>query len=221
MKKRIIAICTVVALIALVATATLAYMTDTDTATNTFTIGKVDITLDEPNWDPDNNKLIPGTYLDKDPTVTVESGSEDAYVFVSVEINEFDSFLAIAANELGVSVDDLVDGLADESLIPDFLDIFFKTIDSSDWTLMNPEAFDSVDDSTAQVTLTFGYNSTCAAGDAVTLFSQVGFPASAPSDVLDGLYGTGSTAETFDMVITASAIQAEGLADLDAAYAEL
>ena len=40
---------------ALAAGGTAAYLTDFETATNSFTIGKVDIELDEPNWKPDDN----------------------------------------------------------------------------------------------------------------------------------------------------------------------
>lgn len=35
---------------ALAAGGTAAYLTDFETATNSFTVGKVDIDLDEPNW---------------------------------------------------------------------------------------------------------------------------------------------------------------------------
>ncbi|MFR8012464.1 MAG: SipW-dependent-type signal peptide-containing protein [Clostridia bacterium] len=65
---------------------TIAYLTDkTDTITNTFTVGKVDINLTETAR---TYKMIPGTTLDKDPTVTVEKGSEDSWVFVKVEESE-------------------------------------------------------------------------------------------------------------------------------------
>ena len=37
---------------ALAAGGTAAYLTDFETATNSFTVGKVDIDLDEPNWKP-------------------------------------------------------------------------------------------------------------------------------------------------------------------------
>ena len=72
-----------------------AYLTDiTDTKTNVFTVGKVEITLDEtdvddstPNKDRDNSntyKIIPGVTFDKDPMVTVKAGSADCWVFVEV-----------------------------------------------------------------------------------------------------------------------------------------
>lgn len=75
---------------------TLAYLTSKDTVTNTFSVGKVAITLDELDVDNstegenDRDKanayhLLPGETYDKDPTVHVLANSEDAWVFVNVE----------------------------------------------------------------------------------------------------------------------------------------
>ena len=74
---------------------TIAYLTDTtDPVTNTFTVGKVDITLTETfNTDTDGNQkndawkaqLIPGTTYTKDPVVTVTDDSEDCWLFVKFE----------------------------------------------------------------------------------------------------------------------------------------
>lgn len=86
---------------------TMAYLTDTKTVTNTFTVGSVAITLDEAKVNLDgqpldeNNqvvdvtnahrqttndyKLMPGKTYTKDPTVHVQANSENAYIFVKVE----------------------------------------------------------------------------------------------------------------------------------------
>ena len=78
---------------------TIAYLTDTDTVTNTFTVGKVDITLDEAkvteygvidstaNTRVTENtyKLIPGHNYTKDPTIHVATGSEDCWLFAKIE----------------------------------------------------------------------------------------------------------------------------------------
>lgn len=81
MKKRIITICLALAILAsLAAGASLAFFTDTDNATNTFTTGKVDIKLYE-TFDPDNAKLLPGANVNKDVYIELEDGSEDAYVW--------------------------------------------------------------------------------------------------------------------------------------------
>lgn len=74
---------------------TLAYLTDTDSAKNTFTVGHVKINLDEAKVGDDGKKLtddsaervqknsyhlLPGHVYDKDPTVTVLKGSDESYV---------------------------------------------------------------------------------------------------------------------------------------------
>lgn len=65
---------------------TLAFLTDTKSATNTFTIGNVAIDLLEPNWDENNAKNItPKAKVAKDPQI-VNKGVNDAYVFLTVEV---------------------------------------------------------------------------------------------------------------------------------------
>lgn len=72
---------------------TIAWLTaEPEKVTNTFTVGKIDITLTEST---DAYKMIPGWIIDKDPVVTVKAGSEDAWVFVVVtEENKLDSYIA-------------------------------------------------------------------------------------------------------------------------------
>ncbi len=78
--KKIISLVLVLVLALTAIGGTLAYFTDTDNATNTFTIGKVDITLEEV-FDKDNAKLMPGIDINKDVVISVEEGSETSYVW--------------------------------------------------------------------------------------------------------------------------------------------
>ena len=91
-KKKILALCLIVCLLATaVVGGTLAYFTDTDEATNTFTVGDVKIHIDEwmqneaGDWVEytDNQKLAP-IAQSKAPfnklVETVNDGSEDAYI---------------------------------------------------------------------------------------------------------------------------------------------
>ena len=78
---------------------TMAYFTSkTETVNNTFTVGNVNITLDETKTDALGNKvnpevkvtsneynLLPGKDYTKDPTVHVAKNSEDCYLFVTVK----------------------------------------------------------------------------------------------------------------------------------------
>ena len=92
MKKKIMAAALAICMMAtLVVGMSLAYFTDTDSKTNTFTVGNVDITLTEPSWLGDTSedavRLIPGKTIAKDPTITVAQGSQTAYTFMKVELS--------------------------------------------------------------------------------------------------------------------------------------
>ena len=88
MKKKVLSVFLVVALIAITAMGTLAYFTDTDDAENVFTVGNVSIDLTEPNWEgegkEDAPEVYPGEALAKDPTVT-NDGANPCFVRVKVE----------------------------------------------------------------------------------------------------------------------------------------
>ena len=78
-------IVTIIALVLAVScvVGTLAYLTaETDKITNTFTYGKVKISLTETDA---TYKIIPDTVISKDPTVSVTAGSEACYLFVLIE----------------------------------------------------------------------------------------------------------------------------------------
>lgn len=88
--------------------ATLAWLTDEESVTNTFTVGNISITLDEADVNEYGQKLndqgkvaeagdeladrvvsneykmVPGMDYVKDPIVTVDEGSEDCWLFVKV-----------------------------------------------------------------------------------------------------------------------------------------
>lgn len=85
MKKKILAMCLCVAMLAIaIIGGTLAYFTDTDAETNVFTTGNVDIDLIEV-FDDENAKLMPGAQNAITKEVTVKNtGSETAYVRVHV-----------------------------------------------------------------------------------------------------------------------------------------
>lgn len=94
MKKRTMTLVISLLLVALVAVGgTLAWLMDsTDTVTNTFTAGNVNIELDETTGD--TYKMVPGNDIDKDPFVTVKANSEASYVYVKIDrLNNFDNFM--------------------------------------------------------------------------------------------------------------------------------
>lgn len=98
-KVLIAALCAVLLVVGSVM-GTLAYLTDRQAVVNTFTVGNVDITVDEAPVTPDGEvipgedrvegneyHLIPGQTYTKDPTMTVKKGSEESYVRMMVTIN--------------------------------------------------------------------------------------------------------------------------------------
>ena len=93
-KAILLALCAVL-LVAASVMGTLAYLTSSDTVTNTFTVGNVKITLDEKDVDnstpgaerdkANSYKLLPGHEYEKDPVIHVAAGSSDCYLFVKVK----------------------------------------------------------------------------------------------------------------------------------------
>ena len=115
MKKKTKALMLVLCAVLLVTASvlgTMAYLTSTDQVVNTFTVGKVAITLDEAKVKEDGTPvagaarvkenayhLLPGHTYTKDPTVHVQANSEDSFIFVKVEngIAHYEAGTTIAA----------------------------------------------------------------------------------------------------------------------------
>lgn len=125
-KKSIIMLLSAVMIVSSMAFGTIAYLTDSAGVTNRFTIGNVDIVVDEtevdengdpvpnPDYDPtdptdpddpnlrteEENEypLIPGSEYVKDPTMTVKAGSEESYVRLMVTITNAAEIDAIFAD---------------------------------------------------------------------------------------------------------------------------
>lgn len=85
-RKKLVAVALLLCLVLLIGGIS-AYFTDkTETLSNTYTIGNIEIDLTEPGWVAANAQgIMPGDVLVKDPTVQ-NTGSSDAYVFVKVSI---------------------------------------------------------------------------------------------------------------------------------------
>ena len=98
-KALALALCAVLLVTGSVLT-TLAFLKDSDAVVNTFTIGQVDIELDEAEVDEygcvkgdtrlkaNTYKLIPGHSYTKDPTVHFAAGSEASWLFADIEAGD-------------------------------------------------------------------------------------------------------------------------------------
>ena len=102
MKKRIITICLVAALLATCFAGTYAYLTDTKAVKNTFTTGNVYITLTETGAENGLNSyhLIPGKSYTKDPTITLNAGSEDAWIAAKITFTGYNAYDLLAGGVL-------------------------------------------------------------------------------------------------------------------------
>lgn len=191
---------------------TLAYLTDsTEAVINTFTMGNVDIKLDEVVVDANGvadasgkrteegneYKMIPGKSYDKDPTVTVVKGSEESYVRMLLTVNCWDKINAIC------------DPYGDTTL-----GAFFEGYDTNVWV---PAGETDNGDNTH--TYEFRYYTTVSAAEAIEdvklkpLFTKFKVPGFFTGDDLAKLVD-------FKITVNAHAIQATGFeADADAAWA--
>ena len=106
-KILLICIC-LIAVLTVSLVGTLAYLLDTDSAVNTFTVGQVHISVDEAKVNADGTPVagadrvkaneyhvLPGMEYTKDPTVTVDGGSEDAYVRMILTVHNASDVQAI------------------------------------------------------------------------------------------------------------------------------
>lgn len=100
-KTLLLMLCAVVLVVSSIL-GTVAYLTSEATVENTFTVGKVEITLTEAKLDVQTGKkltgeaaadvtgmqeieLVPGRVIEKNPVIKVADDSEECYLFVKVE----------------------------------------------------------------------------------------------------------------------------------------
>ena len=208
MKKSIALVMMAVLLVAASVMGTLAYLTSTDAVENTFTVGKVAITLDEAKVTEygqavtpasrvkkNTYKLLPGHTYNKDPMVTVLAGSEPSYIKMTVTFSK--------ANEL------------DAIFAPTGADLtsIFNGYDAANWI-----AKGNTKDATANTrTYEFWYKETVGAPTADVALDALFDSITVPGEI------TQAQLETIkDMIITvnAYAIQADGSTDAADAWSK-
>ena len=215
--------CAVLLVVASVA-GTLAYLTSQDKAVNNFTVGKVQITLDEAPVNDDGEPLrdqdrvqsndyhlLPGHYYSKDPMVHVVADSEDCYVRMFVTITHSEEW------------DDICDAHVDDNGNRLFgADDMFVGL-SPAWTLNNNTKNIAAGNTR---TYEFWYNtkvtdvSETEDMDLDALFDGIQIPDALTNEDLAKLEDDAATAadEGFKIYIVAQAIQADGFADAAAAF---
>lgn len=211
-KKTLFSLLGVCALVISTVIGTIAYLTDRSTVTNTFTVGNVDIKLEETDVDNEGKPivdqagnpvlkeegneyhLVPGKVYLKDPTVTVLAKSEESYVRMILTIENHDAVQAIVDNPK-------------HGLNGDYKGLL--TGWSADWKYVDYK----VDAAKDTISFEFRYKETVEGNNQNTtlapLFTAVKAPTTLTNDELKALYGDEDDAtDDFKMVVEAHAIQA-------------
>ena len=206
-KKVFVTVLCAVLLVAASVLGTMAYLTSNDEVVNTFTVGNVQIKLDEAKANPDGSlvanadrvkansyKLLPGHTYNKDPMVTVLKGSESSYVKMTVTFTKAAQLDAIFA--------------------PNGADMtsIFNGYDSTNWTYKGNT--EDTDKNTR--TYEFWYKETVAAPDGDVALDALFDSITVPGTITNAQL---ATIEGMTITVNGYAIQADGFANAEAAWA--
>lgn len=209
MKKKIISIALVVAMIAIIAAGSFAYFTDTKNAENTFTMGNVKIVLDETNVDdPEGDRVTsnkynvyPGAVVTKDPIVH-NTGENGAYIRATVNVSNWMNLVAAYYPDFEATFPN--EGYKDA------LNLLVGALGEG-WSVVGVEAGDVFTTGQFDAKFILKYDGVLAAGaDTTAMFQNVTIPAGIDN----------ANADSFDKVkVVAQAIQADGFDTWEAAFA--
>lgn len=172
---------------------TFAWLTaKSDTVTNTFTVGNVNIDLKETTTD---YKMVPNTDIAKDPKVTVVKNSEACWLFVKVdESTNLDEFISYTVDQSWTAGEGTGDG---KNGVP--VGVYFREVSATD--AANGITYNVL---TSNTTYTNGY---------VTVKADV------TKEMMDGLNTEGATQPT--LTFTAYAVQRDGVDSAAEAWAKV
>lgn len=209
-KKRFVAILLCVTLVALAAIgATFAYLTDTKTVDNTFTMGNVAIKLDETNVnDPTGDRVTsnaynvyPGAVVTKDPIVH-NVGANAAYIRATVNVSNW-------MNLVGAYYPDFKYTFGQEGYKA-ALNLLVGELGEG-WSVVGVEAGDTFTIGQFDAKFILKYDGKLAAkGDTTAMFQTVTIPAG-----IDNV----NTDSFKEVKVVAQAIQADGFDTWEAAFA--
>ena len=211
MKKKTILVAAIAVMLvaALVVGGTLAYFTDkSDAKVNTFTVGNVAIDLKEPSWkENESHTLLPGVSYAKDPTITVKEGSQDAYVFLKLDLNKYVSLINLMGvdaykNNIGGLTGkypgfiEFVGMLADNNALrAAVLDRWFSGVNHADWKVMNLDQIKAGVEAAkngqnpAHLVVVLGYQKdggVVSANQSVKFMDKFGMPSTVTASMFDG-----------------------------------
>ena len=208
-KKKTIAVAVVLALVLIIG-GLLAYFTDTDTATNVFTLGdEVEISLSETGWTQDGQTnnwtrteaqgVHPGTKVTKDPVINNDSTTTPAYVFAEVIVPCYAS--------TGTTVDTPLYKLLNSSETA--LETTVGSAGNTGWTLISVS---SIDTSAKTITYVYAYG-TSSAMTSLAESTSTSTPVFSKVQVDPDLTATqaATASATPNIVVNAYGIQTDGL----------
>ena len=208
-KKRFVAILLCVTLVALAAIgATFAYLTDTKTVDNTFTMGKVAIKLDETNVnDPTGDRVTsnayhvyPGAVVTKDPIVH-NVGENAAYIRATVNVSNWMNLCAAYYPDFGIHYPSAGYENSLELLVGQL---------GKGWSVVGVTIGDTFTDGAFGAKFILKYEGTLAAGaDTTAMFQSVTIPAGIDNANTDSFK---------EVKVVAQAIQADGFETWEAAF---
>lgn len=175
---------------------TLAFLTDTEEVTNHFSVGDLDITIDEPEWDDegtpdddggtpddpsddtpgtpgDGENLVPGDTREKDPTITAVTGN--SYMRVILTIQDKDGKAITDKKRLNYILDTVyyANPVLSEDSSYSLTDLSKYNTINSDFTLVT-------DKSSSNTNITgvyyYNYNKILEEGNSVKLFTNIVIP---------------------------------------------
>lgn len=208
-KKRFVAILLCVTLVALAAIgATFAYLTDTKTVNNTFTMGNVAIKLDETNVnDPTGDRVTsntynvyPGAVVTKDPIVH-NTGKNAAYIRATVNVSNWMNLCAAYYPEFGIHFP--------SAGYENSLQLLVGQLGEG-WSVVGVTVGDTFTDGAFGAKFILKYDGKLAAGDDTTaMFQTVTIPAGIDNANTDSFK---------EVKVVAQAIQADGFDTWEAAF---
>lgn len=209
-KKRFVAILLCVTLVALAAIgATFAYLTDTKSVNNTFTMGNVAIKLDETNVNDPNGARVtsnaynvyPGAVVTKDPVVH-NTGKNAAYIRATVNVSNW-------MNLVGAYYPDFKETFPNDGYKA-ALNLLVGELGEG-WSVVGVEAGDTFTIGQFDAKFILKYEGTLAANaDTTAMFQTVTIPAGIDNANTDSFK---------EVKVVAQAIQADGFDTWEDAFA--
>lgn len=250
MKKKILSIALVVAMVAVIAAGSLAYFTDKDAAKNTFTVGNVHIDLLESSLHRENAGIANGATSDSelwsdvakegtgntnqykagDTFYTDAQIEADAaqYTCDNVKLNPGQSYHKMpyvkntGANDAYIRIRVMIPADLDTAVLNSSM-YTSTAMNSGEFTMAYDDSASVVRDGIKYNVYTFTRTEALAPNEMTywNVWGTIHMDADVTNEEIEGLFGEGKAYAdgVFPVLVEADAIQADGFADVTAAFA--